>query len=263
LSTKRKQPIVHPRRTQPEPPIIRPVAIFIALVVLCSIYIVVRGFYESNPALTIIVIITTIGIIVGFTLLLVKVVGNLITREFRKEDVQLKQQAAERSQHAKQREEERQRKETELRKRREEERERQAEEERIRQELLQRQETALEFMRGLDGRDFERFLADFFRKQGYEVLETKASGDQGADLLLYKDHDRIAVQVKQWEGSVGNKAVHEAHAGRAFYNTYAAWVIATSAFTQHAVEAARYMGVRLINGAELADWVSDDSRNGS
>ena len=142
LSTKRKQPIVHPRRTQPEPPIIRPVAIFIALVVLCSIYIVVRGFYESNPALTIIVIITTIGIIVGFTLLLVKVVGNLITREFRKEDVQLKQQAAERSQHAKQREEERQRKETELRKRREEERERQAEEERIRQELLQRQETA-------------------------------------------------------------------------------------------------------------------------
>lgn len=72
------------------------------------------------------------------------------------------------------------------------------------------------------GHHFVRFLAKFFRKQGYEVEETRVSGDQGADLLLYKDERRIAVQAKRWERTVGNEAVREVHVGRTFYNTYEA-----------------------------------------
>jgi restriction system protein len=111
-------------------------------------------------------------------------------------------------------------------------------------------------MRSLYGRKFEWFLADFFRKQGYDVEETRVSGDQGADLLLYKDERRIAVQAKQWKKTVGNEAVREIHAGRTFYNAYEAWVVTTSAFTTFAVDAARNMGVRLIGGKELSEWVS-------
>ena len=115
-------------------------------------------------------------------------------------------------------------------------------------------------MRRMKGREFERFLAEFFRKQGYEVKGTPVSADQGADLLLYKEERRIAVQAKQWEAKVGNKAVHEAHVGRTFYNTYEAWVIATSAFTKAADEAGRNLGVRLIGGKELSAWVSTTMR---
>jgi restriction endonuclease Mrr len=161
-----------------------------------------------------------------------------------------KEPQAERIQNEQQQEEE-QREET----RRREER---------RREVLYQKESALEYMCSMDGREFERFLANYFRTQGYGVTETPVSADQGADLLLYKDERRIAVQAKQWEGSVGNKAVHEAHVGRTFYHTYEAWVITTSSgFTKAAVDAARNLGVRLIGGEELASWISTTSRRGS
>jgi hypothetical protein len=57
-------------------------------------------------------------------------------------------------------------------------------------------------------------------------------------------------------GNVGNKAVHEAHVGRTFYYTYEAWVITTSLFTNAAVVAAKYLGIRLVGGEELSNWVS-------
>lgn len=35
----------------------------------------------------------------------------------------------------------------------------------------------------MNGYDFEKFLAEVFRTAGYDVEETKLSGDQGADLF--------------------------------------------------------------------------------
>jgi restriction endonuclease Mrr len=112
-------------------------------------------------------------------------------------------------------------------------------------------------MRTMEGREFERFLATVFRKLGYKVKLTPASGDQGADLLLYKDERSIAVQAKRWDKAVGNQAVRDIHAASTFYNTLEAWVITTGSFTKHAIDAARGMRVRLIDGPTLATWVRD------
>ena len=55
-----------------------------------------------------------------------------------------------------------------------------------------------------------------FEELGFSVRTTKASGDQGVDLIVKGRGRRIAVQTKGYEGSVGNKAVQEVYAGMKF-----------------------------------------------
>lgn len=105
----------------------------------------------------------------------------------------------------------------------------------------------------LTGIQFEKFLGDFFKKRGYRVTITKASGDQGVDLLLYKDQRRIAVQCKRYKQSnrVGNTAIQEVVTGKIFYDCTEAWVITTSTYTPHAIQLANKVGVKLIDRNSL------------
>lgn len=101
----------------------------------------------------------------------------------------------------------------------------------------------------LTGQQFEKFLSDFFKYRGYKVLMTKASGDQGVDLIIYMDERKIAVQCKRYKQSikVGNTAVQEVVTGKLFYNCTEAWVITTSTYTLHAIQLANKVGVKLID----------------
>ena len=107
----------------------------------------------------------------------------------------------------------------------------------------------------MSGPEFERFMADVFRQKGYDVQETKSTGDQGVDLLLDIDDKKVAVQLKRWTGPVGNKAVQATFAGMAHYAADEGWIITTSTFTKSARELARSTRVRLIDGKELGDWL--------
>jgi restriction system protein len=108
----------------------------------------------------------------------------------------------------------------------------------------------------MSGLELEKFMADLFRQKGYGVEETKATGDQGVDLLLPDvDGKRVAVQLKRWTGLVGNGAVQATFAGMAHYQTDEGWIITTSTFTKSARELARSTSVRLIDGKELSEWL--------
>jgi restriction system protein len=109
----------------------------------------------------------------------------------------------------------------------------------------------------MSGVEFEHFMADVFKKKGYGAQTTRASGDQGVDLLLDIDDHRVAVQLKRYTAPVGNAAVQAVLAGMIHYKAQEAWVIATSSFTKSAVELAKSTGVRLIARNELEDWLSD------
>ncbi len=121
--------------------------------------------------------------------------------------------------------------------------------------------------RALRGIEFEQFLADLFRETGYVVETTKASGDQGVDLVVSRNGYRIAIQAKGWEGKVGNKAVQEAYTGMKLYNCNQCAVITNSDFTRSAVEAAQGTGCILIRGRNLSDLlegrISIESRMGN
>lgn len=88
------------------------------------------------------------------------------------------------------------------------------------------------------GRTFERYLAVVFRQKGYKVELTRASKDQGADLVVVKEGVRTVVQAKRWKGRVGNKAVQEAVAAKGMYAAEQAMVVTNSFFTKSARELA-------------------------
>ena len=104
----------------------------------------------------------------------------------------------------------------------------------------------------MTGIAFEQFLAGLFRIQGYAVETTATSGDFGADLILVRGDERLAVQAKRWKDAVGVGAVQEALSGKSYYACSGAWVITTSRFTPQAQSLAAKAGVRLIDRSELA-----------
>src|SRR5215211_1665650 len=108
-----------------------------------------------------------------------------------------------------------------------------------------------------DGNEFENFMANVLGEKGYHVQTTPKSGDQVVDLLLTIDERKIAVQLKRYTGAVGNAAVQAVFAGMFHYKAKEAWVITTSTFTKSARQLAKSNRVRLIDGRELEEWLSD------
>jgi restriction system protein len=119
-------------------------------------------------------------------------------------------------------------------------RERKESEERLAREDWVALHKRLQFERldQLTGPEFEQHLAILFRHKGYVVQLTKGSGDQGADLLLKKDDDRIAFQAKRYKGRVGNDAVQELLGGMRYYSCSRGIVVTTSDFTHAAASLA-------------------------
>jgi hypothetical protein len=109
--------------------------------------------------------------------------------------------------------------------------------------------------RHMRGVEFEQFLQRVFELLGFRVRSTKASGDQGADLVVSGKGQNIAVQAKGYGDSVGNHAVMEVVAGMAFYQCSSCAVITNSQFTRSAIDLARATRCRLIDGSQIRDLI--------
>ena len=84
----------------------------------------------------------------------------------------------------------------------------------------------------LPGRDFEKFLLRLFVRLGYKAELTRATGDQGADLLLRDQSGaKIAVQAKRHRARISNRAVQELLGAIAYYKCPRGIVVSTSDFT--------------------------------
>ena len=98
----------------------------------------------------------------------------------------------------------------------------------------------------LSGVEFENFLAKLFTSMGYEVLTTKVTGDQGADLILTKFGANTVVQAKRYTGRVSNSAVQEVVAAKAMYDCTKAIVVTNSYFTKSASDLANQIKLILL-----------------
>lgn len=108
----------------------------------------------------------------------------------------------------------------------------------------------------MQGVEFENFLAEVFREHGYGVTTTKATGDQGVDLVVSKFGLSVAVQAKGYPGStVGFSAVQEAYTGKDLYRCHGSAVITNSTFTKAARQAASNLGCTLIDGTQMRELI--------
>lgn len=67
----------------------------------------------------------------------------------------------------------------------------------------------------MTGAQFEWFISYLFSKLGYSTEITKASGDQGIDVIARKENAVVAIQAKCYSKPVGNHAIR---------STYLLWV---------------------------------------
>jgi TPR repeat protein len=104
----------------------------------------------------------------------------------------------------------------------------------------------------LTGEEFEHYCADILRNSGWTVRVTKASGDQGIDLIATHGNVKAVVQCKRFSSqTVGNGAVQEISAGKQHEQADYAVVVTNSTYTRSAKQLANSTGVHLLHVSEL------------
>lgn len=98
----------------------------------------------------------------------------------------------------------------------------------------------------LSGSEFEEWVAERLRGEGFKVEVTRASGDFGVDLIASVDDVRIGIQAKRWRGPVGNQAVQAVNAGCDYFDCWLGAVVTTSRFTAAAVQQAERSRRRIL-----------------
>lgn len=101
--------------------------------------------------------------------------------------------------------------------------------------------------------DFEHYCAEQLRLCGWTATTTKASGDQGSDVIAEKDGLRLVVQCKLYNHPVGNKAVQEIAAARAHEQADYAVVVTNTRYTPSAQQLAATNDVLLLHHTDLQD----------
>lgn len=127
-------------------------------------------------------------------------------------------------------------------------------------EEVNKTEELYDFKNIKDGFEFEDYVGRLFKKLGYNVEQTKLSGDQGADLIIEKDGIKTVIQTKLYSQPVGNKAVQEVVGAIAYYEADAGAVVTNSTFTSSAIELANKNNVELIDKDVLASFIDTASK---
>lgn len=109
-------------------------------------------------------------------------------------------------------------------------------------------------IRSLDWQQFEVFIGEAFRRQGYGVVrQGGARPDGGVDLELHRGGAVWLVQCKHWKAwDVNVKVVRELYGVVAAENAAGGVVVTAGHFTQAARRFAERLPLRLIDGVELA-----------
>jgi len=89
-------------------------------------------------------------------------------------------------------------------------------------------------IRSMEGVEFEHWVADLFRRAGFQVEVTQASGDHGVDLWASKQNRLVAVQCKRWDGAVGEPVVRDLYGAMTAANAQTGCLVTTGTFTTQA-----------------------------
>lgn len=108
----------------------------------------------------------------------------------------------------------------------------------------------------MTGLEFEGFCAEILEKNGYDnVSVTRGSGDQGVDIIAYRDGVKYGFQCKCYTADIGNKAVQEIYAGKTYYQCHVGIVLTNRQFTPAAIDLAKKNGIILWDRSKLLELI--------
>jgi restriction system protein len=83
----------------------------------------------------------------------------------------------------------------------------------------------------MDGLDFEQYVADLLRANGFRNVLLTEKYDLGVDIIAEKNGIRWGIQVKRYSGLVKADAVRQVVTGLRLYNCDRAMVITNSTYS--------------------------------
>ncbi|EGR7955119.1 hypothetical protein I8B09_004413 [Vibrio vulnificus] len=105
--------------------------------------------------------------------------------------------------------------------------------------------------------EFESYIGEFFKQQGYEVKQAfSQKPDGGVDIWMRKDGQLTLVQCKHWKArKVGIQILREMYAVMIEHNASKMIVVTSGDFTSEAIKYALDKRLWLINGGELVHMI--------
>lgn len=112
--------------------------------------------------------------------------------------------------------------------------------------------TSLQELLQMTPYQFETFMADYFRNEGFAVQQTKRTNDGGKDLILHKDGQLYYVEVKRYSRKNGiQRPLIQKLVGACYPVRAKGIFVTTSYFSKGAIMEARRSNIELIDGQKL------------
>ena len=115
------------------------------------------------------------------------------------------------------------------------------------------EELTIGFHKDILPEDYEKYCGELLKKSGWLIKYTKATGDQGVDVIAEKNGLKVIIQCKRYNNPVGNKAVQEALAGKEFEGADYGVVVTSATFTKSAEHLASKTGILLMHHNMLSE----------
>lgn len=112
--------------------------------------------------------------------------------------------------------------------------------------------TSLEELMQMTPYEFETFMAQYFKGEGFVVQQTKKTNDGGKDLILHKNGQLYYVEVKRYAKSNGiQRPLIQKLVGACYPAKARGIFVTTSYFSKGAIMEARRSNIELIDGQRL------------
>lgn len=115
----------------------------------------------------------------------------------------------------------------------------------------------LSYVDDMDGIEFETYIANVLKNQGYRNIKLTEKYDYGVDIIAAKDGIRWGIQVKRYSGPVKADAVRQVVTGLRIYGCDRAMVITNSVFSRVAIRLANSNECILLDRSALAKMGTD------
>jgi hypothetical protein len=100
--------------------------------------------------------------------------------------------------------------------------------------------------------DFEEMVAELYRAMGHQASRTGSIGDHGVDVVVNaKNGEKWVVQCKRWRTPAGESIVRDFYGMMQHEKAAQGAIIATSGFSQPAIEWAKGKPLYLYNGKDF------------
>ncbi len=105
--------------------------------------------------------------------------------------------------------------------------------------------------------EFENYIAELFRRKGYDVTMRGGSGDMGVDLLLTKeDGQRAIVQCKRYRHAISPDIVRELFGTLVHERVTHGFLVTTADISKNARKWAENKPLTLIDGTLLLEIIT-------